>query len=84
MSSTISTGDMLRELRVKNGLTQQAASMAMGVNVRTYRRWENNESCIHVDDFIKILNIFGMRLDVIRTKDDCKKEDGPGWYKRNY
>ena len=84
MSNGMTTGEMLRSLRVKNGLTQQAASMAMGVNVRTYRRWENNESTIHVNDFIKLLSIYGMKLDIVRIKDICKKDDAPGWYKRNY
>jgi transcriptional regulator with XRE-family HTH domain len=84
MSEGLTTGEMLRNLRLKKGLTQQGVSMDMGVNVRTYRRWENNESTMSVDSFIRLLNIFGMKVDVVNTKEIKKGNYIPTWNARNY
>lgn len=84
MNSGISTGDMLRDLRLKHNVTQQQISMQMGVNVRTYRRWENNESSMNVNDFIKLLNFYKMKVDVVLINDICRKDDLSGWLKTNY
>ena len=55
----------IRYLREKYGYSQQQISMFLGVNVRTYRRWENDESTIDVATFIKILSFYGYTLDVV-------------------
>lgn len=60
----VSVGDAFRYMRFEKGYTQQRVANEIGVNVRTYRRWENNESPISIGRTIDILNLYGKKLKV--------------------
>ena len=67
------TGQFLRYMRERHGYTQQYISSIMDVNVRTYRRWENDENDISMNQFARLIRFYGYGVDIININDAFKK-----------
>lgn len=56
-------GDKIRELRKKEGRTQEAMADALGVTSQAVSRWESNGSYPDIEMIPSIANFFGISID---------------------
>lgn len=56
-------GERIRELRQKNGRTQEALAGAVGVTAQAVSRWEKGVCCPDVELIPSIANYFGVSID---------------------
>ena len=61
-------GKILRDFRVKNGLTQEQLSEKLGISLKYISRIENGNNGIKTQTLIKYMNILGI-MPNIRYKD---------------
>ena len=59
----------LRELRVKNKLSQQAIADCCGVHKMTYLNWENHRNMPTEDNYQSLIEVLGQKPDDIIPKD---------------
>lgn len=55
----------LKELRIKNGDTQESISEKLNVPKRTYGSWERGERSMPYDMLVKVANIYDISLDYL-------------------
>lgn len=53
----------LREWRRKNGLSQQAVANIIFRSPVTISKWENGETSIPAEDFIKLVDLYGVEIN---------------------
>ena len=58
-------GKILRDFRVKNGLTQEQLSEKLGISLKYISRIENGNNGIKTQTFIKYMNILGIMPNTI-------------------
>lgn len=71
------SGDRIRQLRIKSGLTQEKVANALNVDQSFYGRIETGKKGCSVDLFIQLSTLFGVSLDYIilgKYLDDFSKE----------
>ena len=59
------SGDRIRQLRIKNGLTQEKTANAMNIDQSYYGRIETGKRGCPVDLFIQLSDLFGVSLDYL-------------------
>lgn len=52
----------LRGLRAENHMTLEEVSKKIGIHRETLRRYENNESKIDIDIFLKLLDLYNKEV----------------------
>lgn len=65
----------LKELRARNGLTQEQVAEKVGVATLTYRLWEQNPLKIQIGAVYQLANIFGVKIDDIFVGVSTTPED---------
>lgn len=62
----------LRELRLKNGLSQRDVGEMFGITKQAVQRWETGKSYPNVYQLIKLSNYFDVSIDYLvgRTGDE--------------
>lgn len=71
----------LRELRVKNGLTQNEIAVKLGVSGQTILNWENGIYEPKINQLIQLADLFNVSVDYLlerkgnekRVEDICKE-----------
>lgn len=71
----------LRELRIKNGLTQNEIASKLGVSGQTILNWENKIYEPKISQLIELADLFGVSVDYLverksmpnRIEDLCKE-----------
>ena len=58
-------GKILRDFRVKNGLTQEQLSEKLGISLKYISRIENGNNGIKTQNLIKYMNILGIMPNII-------------------
>ena len=59
------SGDRIRQLRIKNGLTQEKTANALNIDQSYYGRIETGKRGCPVDLFIQLSDLFGVSLDYL-------------------
>ena len=67
-------GKVLREFRIKKGLTQEQLSEKLGISLKYISRIENGNNGIKTQTLIKYINILGFSPNII-YKDFIENED---------
>ena len=57
----------LRELRARMNWTQAQTAKKLGVSTQTYNAWEKDLSNVKIGKVISIANLFGVRLEELKT-----------------
>ena len=57
----------LRELRARMNWTQAQTAEKLGISYQTYNAWEKDLSNVKISKVISIANLFGVRLEEIKT-----------------
>lgn len=67
------TGEQIREIRMKLGLTQEQLSDIIGGGLKSVARYESGKVCQSkgMDNLLRILNAYPETLNVIQTKKEC-------------
>ena len=68
VSSSMKAKDKLKVIRRLSSKSQLWVAVEMGVEERTYRRWENGENKISMDNFEKAINLMGYKIEVVDDK----------------
>ena len=55
-----STGDALRDLRKKKGLSQEQVARDMGVALLTYGNWERDDNTPTADNLVRLADYYGV------------------------
>ena len=55
----------IRELRIRNGLTQTEAAEALNITATTYAKWENRTSDLTIAKVKRMADLYGVALDDI-------------------
>lgn len=63
-------GKRLKELRIKQGLTQQKTADLLNVALRSYQKYEQGERCPSYEMLIQIADLFDISLDYLLGRDD--------------
>lgn len=68
----MSTGEKLKELRIKNGLTLEEVGNYVGVGKSTVRKWETGQIAnMRRDKIAKLAEIYGVSpMDIINLEDN--------------
>ena len=73
-----SFGKILKEFRVKNGLTQDTLSEKLGISLKYISRIENGYSGIKTQTIIKYMNLLGITPNILFedfiTNEDIKEQ----------
>lgn len=71
-------GKILREFRIKSGLTQEQLSEKLGISLKYISRIENGNNGIKTQTLIKYMNILGITPNTLYleflTNEDIKKD----------
>ena len=59
------SGERIRQLRIKNGLTQEKIANALNIDQSYYGRIETGKRGCPVDLFIQLSDLFGVSLDYL-------------------
>lgn len=59
------SGERIRQLRLKNGLTQEGAAVALNIDRSFYSRIESGKKGCSVDLFVQISTLFKVSLDYL-------------------
>ena len=62
-------GEMLKEARVRAGLTQEAVAEAVEVSRQTVSNWENERSYPDIISVIRLSDLYGISLDELLKGD---------------
>lgn len=67
----------LRELRIRNNLTQNEIAQKLGVSGQTILNWENKIYEPKINQLIELANLFEVSIDYLveRENDDKKVDD---------
>lgn len=63
MSSTM--GQIIKNLRTKNGFTQEELAERLGVTYQAVSKWENNTGMPDISQVVPLASIFGVSTDVL-------------------
>lgn len=63
MSSTM--GQIIKDLRKKNGFTQEELAERLGVTYQAVSKWENNTGMPDISQVVPLASIFGVSTDVL-------------------
>lgn len=63
--NTKESGDRIRQLRIKNGFTQECIAAALNVDRSFYSRIESGKKGASVDLFIQLSALFNVSLDYL-------------------
>ena len=61
-------GEMFKEYRLKNGLTQEKIAEKLGISVKYISRIENGTGGVKVETLINYINILGVSPNIIFDK----------------
>lgn len=59
------TGKRIRELRIKEGKTQEQAAIEMGISIKTYRAIEQGQRGASVDTILLLAEYFKVSMDFL-------------------
>lgn len=59
--------EKLKQVREEERLSSTYIAKKLGVHAQTYRRWENGETEVPYDQYVRIMTMFG--YDVVEVKD---------------
>lgn len=60
--------ELLADLRVRKGLTQQQLAEKMGVHRTLIVRWESGQVCPSMENIKKLSKIFHIKIDIFFNK----------------
>lgn len=72
-------GKRLRELRIKNDMSQDYVARALGVTVQAVSKWENGKSDPDISNLIPISSLFHIHVDELLDKEQYRKEWEEDW-----
>ena len=61
-------GNRLRELRLKNDMSQEYVAKMLGVSVQAVSKWENDLTSPDIDTLLKLADIFNISTDELLGK----------------
>lgn len=62
----------LKELRLKNGLTQAEMAKNFSITVTQYQRYENGKSNPRVEDLVHLADFFGVSVDYLLDREPSR------------
>ena len=69
----------IKEIRIKNGYTQQQIAQILGMKYQQYGRYESGERKFPVDILIALADFYGVSLDFLVGRDELREsQDGSG------
>ena len=68
-------GTRLKELRLKNGYTQEFLSKEFNVTRQTVSKWENNKTTPDIETLKKFCAFYSIDMDFLVNKNKVKKKD---------
>ncbi|MGN0598826.1 MAG: helix-turn-helix transcriptional regulator [Oscillospiraceae bacterium] len=63
----------LKDLREDHDLSQKELAAKLGYHTTTYQRWEESVHSIKLIDAINIADFFGVSLDYLAGRTNCKE-----------
>lgn len=72
-------GKLIRELRVKNGFTQQELADKLGVTYQAVSKWENGKNIPDISLLKDISNLFNIDINYLLDGRDVKKKNNYYW-----
>ena len=70
---------ILKEIRTKNGYTQQQIAQALGIKYQVYARYENGENEMPMHHYIALADFYGVSLDYLVGRDELRNgQSGSG------
>lgn len=63
----------LKDLREDRDLSQKELAARLGYHTTTYQRWEESVHSIKLIDAINIADFFGVSLDYLAGRTNCKE-----------
>ncbi|MDW8515853.1 helix-turn-helix domain-containing protein [Priestia flexa] len=75
----MSFGDRIKNLRKREGLSQQELSNKLGVNRSTYARYELEDTQADYDTLKKISDFFDVSIDYLLTGDEYRTSSDEMW-----
>lgn len=63
--NTKKSGTRIRQLRIRNGLTQEKAATALNIDRSFYNRIEAGKKGCSIDLFVQLSELFGVSLDYL-------------------
>jgi len=70
----LSFGSIIKELRVKRGLSQEKLAEYLGVAPQSVSKWERGEGYPDITFLIPLAEFFDITLDVLMGRDETRKE----------
>jgi transcriptional regulator with XRE-family HTH domain len=71
----LNLGSKIRELRVRDGRTQEALAEALGLTSQAVSRWESGGSYPDMEIIPSIANYFGVTIDELLGNDSYAKDE---------
>lgn len=62
---SLSIGQIIKDLRKKNGFTQEELAERLGVTYQAISKWENNTGMPDISQVVPLASIFGVSTDVL-------------------
>lgn len=85
MTTNISLGEKISQIRARRGFSQEELAKAIGVSRSSLTQIENNNRNISAEELIRIADVFGMSIDEIVANDaiyiDMSEADEPKEHK---
>ena len=66
-------GSVLKAYRIANELSQQAVSDKIGVNIRTYQKWEAGDQMPNAKDLFKMIKLLEIDIEHVEKAFDVEK-----------
>jgi len=66
----MSLGDKIKQLRTKNGMTQEDLAGKLFITRNAISKWETNKGFPNIDSLKELVNVFGVSLDYLLNEEE--------------
>ena len=73
---SIKQGDYLKELRVKNKLSQEKLGERLGLSRQSVSKWEQGYAMPDTENLLKLSELYGVSVDTILKCGETEEADG--------
>lgn len=70
-------GDILKKLRIENGLTSDELCCKIGIKGGSYRNYERNDRKPDYDTLVKLADFYGVTTDYLLGRPEAKPPEDP-------
>lgn len=74
---SIKQGDYLKELRVKNKLSQEKLAEKLGLSRQSISKWEQGYALPDTDNLLKLSELYGISVDTLLKCGEAEKKEAP-------